>query len=497
MPDLLLRKKVGDFYLVEQIGSDVMSDVYLGIDPRSRTRRAFRFLGKSASIGAFAYGRFVRDINVIRNLSHPGIIKILDNGIFDDRCYYSMRYVAGGSLVRRLERGKIAADDGIHLFTQICRAMAYAHEQGVIHQNLKPSNVLIDADGEPVISDFKIARVPNLQRTGTRSAKSLENIAYVAPEQRSGAKNSNRRTDVFSLGAILYHILMGFPPLGNFPRLQQLQPDISEVLASVLEKCMSTDPDQRFEDAGALLAQLEGGAPHSATGTRSTCSRSFIPQFACGDDGSSPAGKTDRIEAWFRVLRAGTTRERLAIVREMVETLSPAEAKTIVKIYAEEEDRVRWGLIRVLGELKVEAATQLILNDMNGSFYTECAIEALGKIGSSEAYNPIREYIAHNPDSAITALLPLARTGKKRAIKTLEQYLSHESARMRQAAVRALASLECAEALALLKEHLRVEGDENVRAALIQGVHALQRVLHPALRASANEAAVTARSTVA
>jgi HEAT repeat protein len=473
-----------------------MSDVYLGINPRSREKQAFKFFPKSASIRPFAYGRFVRDMNVLRSLSHPGILKVIDNGVFDNCCYYSMEFVPGGDLARRLERGKLPVEEATNLFTGVCRAMAYAHEQGVIHGNLKPSNILINANREPVISDFKTSWRPDFQSNGmTRSCKSLETIAYVAPEQRCSAKNRNRRADVFALGAILYHMLMDFPPLGDFPKPTDQQWDFPETISSALQKCMSSDPDQRFEDAGSLLAHLEGLPVYAPVRTWST---GFQPEFKASlsaEEGMASAVKTDRVEAWFKVLRAGTSRERLAIVREMVETLTPAEAKTIVKIYAEEGDRVRWGLIRVLGELKVEAATQLILNDMNGSFYTECAIEALGKIGSSEAYNPIRDFIANNPDRAEIALLPLAKTGKKRAIKTLEQYLSHDSPVTRAAAVQALEAIECPEALALLKEQLCVEGDEKVRSILIQAVHALQRTLHPALRTSLNEAVAMVRST--
>jgi HEAT repeat protein len=168
----------------------------------------------------------------------------------------------------------------------------------------------------------------------------------------------------------------------------------------------------------------------------------------------------------------------------MVEKLAPAEAKTILKLYAEEGDRVRWGLIRVLGELRIEAATPLILADLESPFHTECAIEALGKIGSFDAYNSIREFVADHPESAMIALVPMAKTGKHRAIKDLQPYLEHEMAVMRQAAVRAFASVESLESLHVLKEHLCVERDEKVRSVLFQVVHTLQGILLPVVTTS-------------
>jgi hypothetical protein len=491
--DAMLRKKIGDFYLMKRIGSGGISDVYLGINPRSRKKRAFKILGKRPAVGSFAYGHFMREMGVIREMSHPGIIKVIDNGILGDCYYYSMEFMPGGNLAQRLARGKMPIDSAIKLFAPICDAMAYAHERGISHRDLKPSNILLNIKGEPVISDFGIARTPDLERTViTRPGEILGGIAYLAPEQRFNTKSANRQADVFALGAILYQMLMGFPPLGNFPWPMAVQHGFPEHLQAILEKCLASDPDMRFEHAGSLLVQLERWPEYPIAKSSRIDGSSSQRQIVPRDEHVAPTARADRIEAWFQILRAGTARERLAIVKEMVETLTSAEAKAIVKLYAEEEGRVRWGLIRVLGELRIEAATMLILGDMNSPFYVERAIEALGKIGSREAFNPICSFVANHPDRALIALLPMARTGKKRAIKTLEQYLSHETAALRQAAVCALATIECAESLVLLREHLCVEPDETVRAALIQSVHTLQRVLHPAMKTGVNDLAIPA-----
>jgi hypothetical protein len=476
------RKKIGDFYLVEQIGSGGMSEVYLGINPKSREKRAFKILGKRASMWSSAYGRFIREVDIIRELSHPGIIRVLDNGVLDDCYYYSMEFMPSGNLTRRMDRGKIPIDAAMELFTPICDAMAYAHERGVIHRDLKPANILLNPAGKPVISDFGIAKVLDLERTSlTQSGEILGTIAYLAPEQRFSSKNVNRRADVYALGAILYEMLMGFPPLGKFPWPGDVQPAFPESLQSILGKCLAIDANDRFDHAGMLLSELEKWPEYQ--GKRNLALVPEVPAkkpIALADDVMPPL-KTDRIEAWFRVLRNGTTRERLAVVREMVDKIAPAEAKSIVKLYAEEGDRVRWGLIRVLGELRIEAATSLILRDLNSPFHTECAIEALGKIGSNEAFNSIRAFVSTHPESAIIALGPMARTGKQRAIKHLQQYLDNEMAVLRQSAVSALASIESIESLQILKEHLPVESDEKVRSTIFQAIHTLQGILLPSM----------------
>jgi len=289
---------------------------------------------------------------------------------------------------------------------------------------------------------------------------------------------------VYALGAILYEMLMGFSPLGNFPKPSAVLPGFAEPLQDILSKCLATDPEQRFDHAGQLQDELERCSNQRLHGTRIP-NPAAVPEtktIAIGDLVGMPSVKSDRIESWFGVLRTGTTRDRLAVVREMVDRILPSEAKTIVKLYPEEGDRVRWGLIRVLGELKIEGASAMIMNDLRNSFHTECAIEALGKIGSDDAFTGIRDYIAEHPESAIIGLLPLARTGKRRAIQFIQNYLSHEKVDLRQAAVRALASIRSADSLQALKQRLCVECDESVKAALFQAVHSLQALLLPDVR---------------
>jgi hypothetical protein len=476
----MLRKKIGDFYLVERIGCGGMSEVFLGLNPKSREKRAYKILGKSATLWPAAYARFLREVEIIRSLSHPGIIRVLENGAMDECYFYAMEYMPGGNLTRLLQKGKAPINTAVQLFASICDAMAYAHEQGIIHRDLKPANILLNSEGNPVVSDFGIAKIIDMERPPlTLSGEILGTTAYLAPEQRFNTKRVNQRADIYALGALLYEILMGFPPLGKFPWPKEIHQDFPEALQSILEKCLALEPENRYENAGLLGIELEkllNLAPRKKKEFAGDVSSKV--QLSIKDSFPVPE-KTDRIEEWFQILRTGTTRERLTVVREMVDKLAPAEAKAILKIYPEEGDRVRWGLIKVLGELKIHAATPLILSDLRSPFHTECAIEALGKIGVEESYNALLAYVMEHPESAMISLMPLAATGKKRSIKFLRNYLNDEMSVLRQTAVRALASIGSEECVQALKERLCIECDEKVRAGICQAVHSLESVMLP------------------
>jgi hypothetical protein len=467
----MLRKKIGNFYLVKQLGCGPASELFLAIDPRACEKRAFRIFGKCTLTRSSPPANLLRELDTIRRLSHAGIIRILDSGIIDNHCYYAMEFFPKGDLKRLMARGRMAFKTACGLFAGICEAVAYAHARGIVHRNLKPSNVLIKPDGSPVITDFGIAS--NLKSARTLVRQVLGDIAYQPPEQRFASQKPSPREDVYALGALFYEMLMGFPPLGKFPWPADVQADFPASLQAILQKCLAFKPEKRFEHAGRLQSEL------GKCGELSAAARSTSEESDWAEVPGSLSLNSDRIEAWLQILRTGTARERLATVRSMIDTIEPAEAKAILKLYSEEGDRVRWGLIRVLGELRIQAATQLILNDLRNPFHTEHALEALGKIGADEAYNEIREYIVEHPENAVNSLMPLARTGKQRSIRNLRRYLKHANPDLREAAIRALATVACEETLRVLKEHLSDEEDEGVRSSLFEAINSLTSLLLP------------------
>jgi serine/threonine protein kinase len=216
MPTTLeqLSATLADRYRVErEVGQGGMATVYLASDLKHGRKLAIKVLRPdlAAVIGA---ERFVREIRTIANLQHPHILGLIDSGEVGGTAYYVMPYVDGESLRDRLRREQqLPVVDAVRLATEVAAALDYAHRQGVIHRDIKPENILLQ-DGSALVADFGIALA--LSTTGgtrmTEAGMSLGTPQYMSPEQAMGERTITARSDVYSLGCVLYEMLLGEPP---------------------------------------------------------------------------------------------------------------------------------------------------------------------------------------------------------------------------------------------------------------------------------------------
>lgn len=272
------------FELGRELGRGGMGVVFEARQVTLDRRVAIKVLGSAATPSPRLRDRFDREIMTLARISHPGIVKVFGSGVVAGASYVAMELVDGESLVTRLpEAGEIVALEQIEecarVAVKLARALDYAHELGVIHRDVKPGNVLIDARGEPMLIDFGLAR-DDERDSVTTPGEFVGTLAYTAPEQARGER-VDRRADVYGLGATLYHLVTGSPPYrartitdlarqleAGPPRSAiRLNPAVPRDLATVLEHATAPDPLQRYAscaDFGADLSRVLEGVPIAA-----------------------------------------------------------------------------------------------------------------------------------------------------------------------------------------------------------------------------------------
>src|SRR5262245_51414055 len=209
-----LSNALRDRYRIErEIGSGGMATVYLAHDVRHERFVALKVL--NPELGAvLGVERFLAEIRVTAHLQHPNLLPLFDSGEANGLLFYVMPFVEGESLRARLTREKqLPMADAVHIAISVAGALDYAHAHGVVHRDLKPENILLQA-GEPLVADFGIAlAVSNAGGARiTQTGLSLGTPQYMSPEQATGDRGTDRRSDVYSLGAVLYEMLVGDPP---------------------------------------------------------------------------------------------------------------------------------------------------------------------------------------------------------------------------------------------------------------------------------------------
>ena len=268
---LTLPALFGDYELLEEIGRGGMGVVY-----RARQRSlgrivAVKMLLRRELASAADLARFQSEAEAAARLDHPGIVSVFEVGELERHPFYSMQYVEGTTLARRLAAGPIPARETATLMAQVAEAVHVAHSRGVLHRDLKPSNILIDLDGFPRVSDFGLAKRLEADASVTHTGAILGTPCYMSPEQAAGSRGDvGPASDVWSLGAILYQMLTGRPPFqGSSPMdtlLAVLESDppvprsidrrVDRDLELIALKSLQKPADLRYASAGNLAADL-------------------------------------------------------------------------------------------------------------------------------------------------------------------------------------------------------------------------------------------------
>jgi len=286
-----LKTALADRYAIErEIGRGGMATVYLAEDSKHRRPVAIKVLDPELA-HALGAGRFLREVEVTAKLTHPHILTLIDSGEADGFLYYVMPYIEGETLRERMSReGQLPLDDALQVTRDVAAALSCAHSHGVIHRDVKPENILLSA-GEAVVADFGIARA--ISEAGgehlTETGISIGTPAYMSPEQATADHQLDGRSDIYSLGCVLYEMLVGEPPHTGptaqallakklsepTPRVSLVREMVPEAIDLALVRAMAKAPADRFATAERFVEaltseQVDRTAPPTRAARRAT-----------------------------------------------------------------------------------------------------------------------------------------------------------------------------------------------------------------------------------
>lgn len=276
--DDLIGKQVGQYEIIEEIGRGGMATVYRARQKSMNRTVAIKVLPRHLLHDPGFFERFEREVDVIAHLEHPHILPTYDYGQAESIPYIVMRFLGGGSMEQMIKRGRVDPQVIEKPLRQIAQALDYAHQQGIIHRDIKPGNIMLDEAGNAYLSDFGIARVLGSEMTGSMI---VGTPAYMSPEQANGFPIDGR-ADIYALGVVLFELLTGEEPHQAetpmavllkhinepIPPLKNYRDDIPDALEDVIFKSTAKNPEERYASAGdmakAYIDALHGRAAASA-----------------------------------------------------------------------------------------------------------------------------------------------------------------------------------------------------------------------------------------
>jgi serine/threonine protein kinase len=277
--------QVPGYAILDVLGRGGMGVVYKARDLRRNRLVALKMILVGAHAGKQERARFWTEAEAIARLRHPNIVQLYESGECEGHPFFALELVEAGSLAGQLDGSPWPARKAARLVRQLALAVHHAHQRSVIHRDLKPTNVLLAADGTPKITDFGLAKQLDTSGCDTPSSAVLGTPSYMAPEQAGRAKHVGPAADVYALGAILYELLTGRPPFEGdttidivmqvvtddpvAPRV--LRPNLSADLETICLRCLHKDPTRRYPSARALandLARFRAAEPVRARRSR-------------------------------------------------------------------------------------------------------------------------------------------------------------------------------------------------------------------------------------
>ncbi|MBC8170664.1 MAG: protein kinase, partial [Anaerolineae bacterium] len=275
----MIGTKLGPYEIREEVGRGGMATVYRAYQSNVDRDVAIKVIHGNIAGDSQAVQRFQREARLIARLEHPHILPVYDFDGANEPPYIVMRYLDGGTLKDVMQQGRVPLNEVVYVMQQITSALDYAHRQGIVHRDVKPNNIMIDRDGNAFVTDLGIARIASADHPGkqlTATGTIMGTPDYMSPEQALGEDDVDFRTDIYAVGAMLYHMLTGQLPYSSnstmgmlmqhiqeaVPFALELNPDLPPDIDDVIHKAMAKKPTERYDsvaEMGVAITEALGG----------------------------------------------------------------------------------------------------------------------------------------------------------------------------------------------------------------------------------------------
>ncbi|MDH5804059.1 MAG: serine/threonine protein kinase, partial [Gemmatimonadota bacterium] len=269
--DRVKRAFAGKYDVGEELGRGGMAVVYHAVDPADGSEVAVKVL-RPEFTASIASERWIREIELARSLDHPGILPFLETGEADGLLYIVMPVVKGGSLKEKLQGGQLPVEESLSIASEVADALAHAHVQGIVHRDIKPANILF-GQNQVYVADFGMAKATTIAggEELTESGVAVGTPAYMSPEQAAANPRLDGRSDIYSLGCVLFEMLVGDPPFTGPtaqviiarqlqerpPSVRVVRPSVPEEVEHLVSRSLAKSAADRFKDSAEFAREMQ------------------------------------------------------------------------------------------------------------------------------------------------------------------------------------------------------------------------------------------------